>query len=105
MDMITLAKIFEVAMLVLFGISWPFNLVKSIRSKSTKGKSLIFLILVDVGYICGMVSKFVSPIFVWSTDWWVFMIYAINFSFVTADLIAYFVNKNRESKIELTPAQ
>ena len=51
MDMITLAKIFEVAMLVLFGISWPFNLVKSIRSKSTKGKSLIFLILVDVGYI------------------------------------------------------
>ena len=105
MDMITLAKIFEVAMLVLFGISWPFNLVKSIRSKSTKGKSLIFLILVDVGYICGMVSKFVSPIFVWSTDWWVFAIYVINFSFVTADLITYFINKNRESKIELTPAQ
>ena len=104
MDMITLAKIFEVAMLVLFGISWPFNLVKSIRSKSTKGKSLIFLILVDVGYICGMVSKFVSPIFVWFTDWWVFMIYAINFSFVSADSILYFINKNRENKIELTPA-
>lgn len=99
------AKILEVAMLVLFGISWPFNLVKSIKSKSTKGKSLIFLILVDLGYICGMTSKFFSKTFVWSTDWWVFAIYVINFSFVTADLITYFINKNRENKIELTPAQ
>ena len=101
MDMITLAKIFEVAMLVLFGISWPINLAKSIRTRSTKGKSLIFLILIDVGYICGMISKFVSPIFVWSTDWWVFAIYAINFSFVTADLTVYFINKNRENKLEV----
>ena len=48
-------KILEVAMLVLFGVSWPLSLVKSIRSKSTKGKSLLFLILIDCGYICGMV--------------------------------------------------
>ena len=90
------AKILEVAMLVLFGISWPINLVKSIRNKSTKGKSLLFLILIDVGYVCGMLSKIVSKTFVWSTDWWVFMIYAINFSFVSADLIVYFINRYRE---------
>ena len=101
MDMPTLAKIFEVAMLVLFGISWPFNLVKSIRTKSTKGKSLIFLILIDAGYICGMTSKFVSPSFDWSTDWWVFVMYAVNFSFVTADLALYFINKIREKNLEL----
>ena len=97
------AKILEVAMLVLFGISWPISLVKSIRSKSTKGKSLIFLILIDIGYICGMTSKIVSTTFVWSTDWWVFVIYVINFSFVTSDLIVYFKNKHNEAKIELTP--
>nr|MCR5564999.1 hypothetical protein [Gammaproteobacteria bacterium] len=96
MDMITLAKIFEVLMLVLFGVSWPINLIKSIKSKTTKGKSLLFLIFIDIGYIFGMISKFVSPTFIWSTDWWVFAIYVINFSFVSADLTMYFINLNRE---------
>ena len=92
------AKILEATMLILFGISWPFNLMKSIKSKSTKGKSLLFLVLIDLGYIAGITSKFFSTMFTWNTDWWVFAIYVINFLFVTADLIMYFVNKNRESK-------
>ena len=92
------AKLLEATMLILFGISWPFNLMKSIKSKSTKGKSLLFLVLIDLGYIAGITSKFFSTTFAWNTDWWVFAIYVINFLFVTADLIMYFVNKNRESK-------
>ena len=59
------AKILETTMLVLFGISWPFNLMKSIRTRSTKGKSLLFLVLIDLGYIAGITSKFVSDHFVW----------------------------------------
>ena len=98
------AKILEVVMLVLFGISWPFNLIKSIKTKSTKGKSLLFLVLIDIGYIAGITSKFFSETFVWSTDWWVFMIYIINFMFVTADLIMYFINSAREKRAKLTPA-
>lgn len=90
-----IAKILEATMLIMFGISWPFNLVKSIRSKSTKGKSLLFLILIDVGYIAGISSKFFSTSFVWKTDWWVFAIYVINFLFVSADLIMYFINKSK----------
>ena len=93
------AKVLEAVMIILFGISWPFNLAKSIRSGSTKGKSLLFLILVDVGYIAGITSKFFSETFVWSTDWWIFMVYTINFTLVTADLIVYFINKNKEKKI------
>ncbi len=92
------AKIFEVVMLVMFGISWPINLAKSIKSKSTKGKSLIFLILIDVGYIFGMMSKIFLTTFVWSTDWWVFAIYVVNFCFVSADLSDYFIKRNREKK-------
>ena len=91
-------KLLEATMLILFGISWPFNLMKSIKSKSTKGKSMLFLVLIDLGYIAGITSKFFSTTFMWNTDWWVFAIYVINFLFVTADLIMYFVNKNRESK-------
>ena len=91
-----IAKVLEATMIILFGISWPFNLFKSIKSKTTKGKSLLFLILIDIGYIAGITSKFFSTTFVWATDWWIFMIYVINFSFVTADLIVYFINKSRE---------
>ena len=93
------AKILEAVMIVLFGISWPFNLMKSIKSKTTKGKSLLFLLLIDVGYLAGITSKIVSETFVWSTDWWIFMIYVINFSLVSADLVVYFINKNRENMV------
>lgn len=93
------AKVLEALMIVLFGISWPFNLLKSIRSKTTKGKSLLFLCLIDLGYIAGLTSKFFSDSFVWATDWWIFVIYCINFTLVTADLIVYFINKSRENII------
>ena len=92
------AKILEAAMLICFGMSWPVNLAKSIRSRSTKGKSLLFLILIDLGYVAGILSKIVSTTFVWSTDWWVFMIYVINFLFVSADLTMYFINRSRENQ-------
>ena len=93
------AKILEAVMLILFGISWPFNLLKSIKSKSTKGKSLIFLICIDCGYVAGITSKFFSTSFIWATDWWIFMIYVINFIFVSLDLMMYFINKSREAKL------
>ena len=92
------AKILEAAMLICFGMSWPVNLAKSIRTRSTKGKSLLFLILIDLGYVAGILSKIVSTTFEWSTDWWVFMIYVINFLFVSADLTMYFINRSRENQ-------
>ena len=94
-----IAKILEATMLIMFGISWPFNLMKSIKTKSTKGKSLLFLILIDIGYIAGITSKFFSTSFVWATDWWVFAIYVINFLFVSADLAMYFINRANEKKL------
>ena len=93
-----MAKILEAAMLICFGCSWPVNLYKSIKTKSTKGKSLLFLILIDVGYVAGMASKIIDPYFVWSKNWWVFALYVLNFSMVSADLVFYFINKKRASK-------
>ena len=96
-----IAKVLEAIMLILFGISWPFNLMKSIKTRSTKGKSLLFLLLIDIGYMAGITSKFFSESFVWKTDWWVFAIYVINFLFVSADLVMYFINKNHENQAVL----
>lgn len=94
-------EILEVTMYVLFGVSWPFNIAKSVKTKSTKGKSLLFLILIDLGYVASMLAKIVGSAlgqFDFSKSWWVFMFVALNFIMVTTDLILYFINKKRESK-------
>lgn len=46
-------------MLVCFGISWPFNIAKSIRSRTAKGKSVAFELLIIAGYLCGLVGKLI----------------------------------------------
>jgi hypothetical protein len=50
-------SVFEAAMIFCFGVSWPFSIFKSYRTKSVKGKSLIFLLLVWVGYLSGILHK------------------------------------------------
>jgi hypothetical protein len=50
----------EIAMLVLFGVSWPFNIIKSYRSRTAKGKSVLFELIVVVGYLFGLSGKFVA---------------------------------------------
>jgi uncharacterized protein with PQ loop repeat len=80
----------ELGMIVCFGISWPFNLAKSIRSRSTKGKSLIFLIAIFVGYVLGILHKLIN-----SRDP-VIIAYAFNLLIVGADLVVYFINRRRE---------
>lgn len=52
-----LAVLFETIMLVGFGCSWPFNIAKSIRSKTTLGKSLYFEIIVIISYLFGVAAK------------------------------------------------
>ena len=37
-----LAEILETLMILSFGISWPINLAKAWRSRSTGGKSIMF---------------------------------------------------------------
>ena len=47
----------EAAMLCLFGCSWPFNIAKSIKAKTAKGKSAGFELLVLAGYVIGLFGK------------------------------------------------
>ena len=55
-----MAQIFEVIMLCCFGASWPFNIVKSLRSRTARGKSLLFEVCVIVGYLSSLAGKFLS---------------------------------------------
>ena len=54
-----MVHILEAGMLICFGLSWPFNIAKSLRSRTAKGKSVAFEVLIITGYLCGMVGKFI----------------------------------------------
>lgn len=93
-----MAEILEIAMLVSFGASWPMNVIKSYRTRSTKGKSVVFLILILLGYVAGITSKLVNETYMasFSSKWYVLVFYCLNFCMVFADLILYFRNMHIE---------
>lgn len=80
-------KIFEVLMLICFGFAWPTSIYKSITSKSIEGKSVVFLYVVIIGYICGIINKLIN-----NPDY-VIALYAINAIMVFVDLMLYYKNK------------
>lgn len=55
-----MSEILEVVMIVSFGMSWPMNVIKSWRARTTKGKSLAFLCFIFFGYIAGITSKLIN---------------------------------------------
>lgn len=88
-------KIFEFIMLACFGISWPISVVKSIKSKSTKGKSWIFIVAIIIGYVSGIVGKIVN-----NDITYVFVLYCLNLFFVSFDLVVYVINKKCENSLQ-----
>lgn len=83
-----MASIFEMLMLICFGCSWPLSLMKSIRSKTAKGKSVLFQYAILLGYISGICGKFVS-----GNINYVLALYFINFFMVGADTLLYYRNR------------
>ena len=88
-------QIFEIIMLLCFGMSWPISVYKSIRSKSTKGKSVIFIIAIIIGYISGIIGKIVNHQLTY-----VMALYLINLIVVSIDLGLYFINAKREKNLQ-----
>ena len=86
-----MVQICECVMLICFGLSWPISVYKSITSKSTKGKSPIFLIAIIVGYIAGIAGKIVS-----GNINYILILYSINLAVVLTDFIIYFINLHNE---------
>lgn len=75
-------------MIVAFGISWPLNVIKSYRARTTKGKSLAFLLFIFAGYVCGVIGKLTAPSF----KWYVLFFYLLNLIMVGLDLLLYVRN-------------
>ena len=82
--------ILEAIMLICFGMAWPFSIIKSFKSKSTNGKSIVFLIVLIIGYVAGIINKIL-----YSNDI-VLYLYILNLSMVSIDAILWFRNKKYE---------
>ncbi len=76
-----MAQIFETGMLICFGLSWPFNIAKSLRARTAKGKSMLFEIIVIAGYLMGLAGKFVS-----GNVTYVAVVYVLDILMVSCDL-------------------
>ena len=95
-----MAELLEIAMIASFGVSWPMNVIKSYKSRTTKGKSLAFLYLIFFGYVAGIASKLVNADYMshLSQKWYVLFFYILNFVMVGADLCLYYRNKRLDRR-------
>jgi len=94
--------IFESIMLICFGFAWPLSIYKSFVSKKTAGKSLLFLIVLQIGYVAGILFKL--------TEYWSNLkinpdetisinlyLYILNFVMITIDELLFLRNRRIEA--------
>lgn len=103
-----MADLLEALMILCFGISWPISIWKSYVSRTAKGKSLFFEFFIWVGYIIGIIRKFIiygesiqdGLEFLFYLGWF---FYILNFLAVSVDMLLYFRNvkldKIRENQL------
>lgn len=88
--MIIPGQMLEAIMLICFGISWPIAIMKTLRSKSVKGTSIFFYLLVLSGYISGTIYKLF-----YNMDK-VIIVYIINCCTVSTQILLYLYFTRRE---------
>lgn len=91
-------SVLEAIMLLCFGAAWPFSIYKSYRSKSIKGKSLFFLIIVLIGYVSGIMHKLL-----YNYDQVIFL-YLLNAIMVSTDIGLYLRNRRLPENSGLLPS-
>ena len=87
-------QIFEIAMLVCFGVAWPFSIHKSWKSRTTAGKSALFLGVILAGYLFGITNKLVNRQYQL-----VLVFYIGNLIMVGTDLALWFRNRGLEGRV------
>lgn len=89
-----MSEFLEIIMLICFGCSWPLNVIKSYKARTTKGKSLPFVCLIIIGYIAGIASKFTNEAYMSAIGekWYVLFFYFLNLFMVSIDFGLYFRN-------------
>ena len=107
MPVLTAASLLEMLMVICFGLSWPLNIRKAWKARSTKGMSLPFYLLIWAGYVVGIVGKLLTIHYhihvahtaaVWTevVKRYVLIFYFLNCSMLTVGILIYFRNARLE---------
>ena len=80
-------------MLLCFGAAWPFSIVRSWKSRSTQGKSMVFLLVFILGYLAGIANKILYHYDV------VLFLYLLNVTMVSVDACLWVRNRRHERKM------
>ena len=83
---------FEIGMLACFGAAWPMNILKSLKSRTAAGKSVIFQWAILVGYISGICHKLLYSMDI------VLILYVLNFLMVATDMVLIYRNRRLDKK-------
>lgn len=100
-----MSDLLEAAMILCFGLSWPISIYRSYVSRTARGKSLFFEVFLWVGYIFGIIRKFLqassgdasSTLFYLG---WFF--YGLNLVEITIDMALYFRNAKLDREREIS---
>jgi uncharacterized membrane protein len=85
-------SIFELLFFVFVACAWPVSIVRMLRNKSTKGKSLLFSGIVLLGYAFGIVHKYLYDLDP------VVYVYFLNVALVVSDTIVFLHIRRRYEK-------
>jgi Na+-driven multidrug efflux pump len=96
-------NVFESIMLVCFGFAWPVSIYKSYVSRKTAGKSLLFLIVLQICYVAGILFKLPEFLACIKSNPETTMninlyLYVLNFVLITIDECLFLRNRKLEAE-------
>ncbi|MGN0399008.1 MAG: hypothetical protein ACI4EO_02660 [Blautia sp.] len=103
MEIETICNLLEALMILCFGLSWPISIRKSWVSRTAKGKSLFFEVFIWIGYVFGIMNKFIQYGQNPEKSWIFFLAWAfyfLNITEITIDMILYFRNVKLDKERE-----
>ena len=89
-----MSELLETVMLICFGLSWPVNVYRSYTSRTARGMSPLFILLIIIGYTAGIAAKILS-----GNTGFILAVYLINLTVVLLDLAVYFRNRRLDRHI------
>ena len=95
--------LFEALTIFCFGLSWPISIRKSWVSRTAKGKSVLFEIILLIGYGVGIVRKVLQLVCMDASGFLFFLgfaFYVLNSIAISIDIALYFRNKKLDELAE-----
>ncbi len=93
-----MADVFELLMIVCFGVSWPLNIYKAWKARTAKGISVPFYFLILAGYLFGIAGKLVKLRQGINTPGYVWFFYILNSVTVTLGILVWFRNRRLDRR-------